>query len=113
MISQTGGWGRLSEISETAPQKGATSRFRIYHYYSLGLSDFYLEPCFSESCTLLPSSGKTVEVVPDKFWAQRNWLIRTILIRNLATYFRGKKKEERRNDLFLNISNYCKEHQIF
>ena len=63
----------------------------------LGLFDFsffYLDSCFLESCTLLPPSGNTVEVVPDKLWAQRNWFIRTILIRNLATYFRKKRRKE-------------------
>ena len=45
---------------------------------------------------LLPPSGDTVEVVPDKLGAQKNsnWFIRTILIWNLATYFRKKRRRE-------------------
>lgn len=45
---------------------------------------------------LLPPSGDTVEVLPGKLGAQKNsnWFIRTILIWNLATYFRKKRRRE-------------------
>lgn len=100
MISQIDDCRHLLEIREISRQKAVISRFRhllLLHAWGFLTFPFSISgPRFLEHCMLLPPSGDTVEVVPGKLGAQKNsnWFIRTILIWNLATYFRKKRRGE-------------------